>query len=286
MELSVSRLFPVSVFCRILALFLLLSLFTSVHADPTPQGGAANSTGASRTLTIAVANSFRPVAELIAAEFSQRHNVQIQLASASSGVLANQILHGAPFDLFLSADSARPALLVDRGLAYADSRLTYARGILVFWWPPGGSHKGGEPRLKQLNDVSRLSIANPRTAPYGEAAKALLQGQGLWTSMQKRLVRGAGASQAYQFVASGNIAAGLLPQSLLLQGGVEHDYLVIPQELYPPLAHQAVVIKNGKAQLARQFLQHLLGAGQNVLAEHGFYPAASFASTALHRGAD
>jgi molybdate transport system substrate-binding protein len=238
---------------------------------PAPALASNPEDSASRpTLILAVANSFRPVAELIARDFSASHDVQVQIASASSGVLTSQIINGAPFDLLLSADSARPTLLVERGIAVAESRQSYAHGILVFWWPPGGSHRGGLPTLADLDRVSRLAIANPRTAPYGEAAEALLRKRGLWQAMQPRLVRGAGASQAYQFVASGNIAAGLLPLSLLLQGGERDNYLVIPESLYSPLDHQLVIIKRGQQALAQQFIEFLLGPGQQRIADMGF----------------
>ncbi|GAA5216612.1 molybdate ABC transporter substrate-binding protein [Corallincola platygyrae] len=251
--------------------FLLNSLSSTSLADPRPQNTSRQTLP--QTLTIAVANSFKPVAEQIAAEYSSETGVAIRIASASSGVLANQLLHGAPFDLFLSADSERPKLLVERGIGLADSRLTYAYGRLVFWWPPGGAHQGGLPDLDKLNQVSRLAIANPRTAPYGEAAQQVLESLGLWQKMQSQLVRGAGASQAYQFVAGGNIAAGLLPLSLLIQGGIETDYLELPSYLYQRMAHQAVVISRGNQALAWAFLRYLMGPGQQAVKALGFEAA-------------
>lgn len=121
---------------------------------------------AADTITVAVASNFsRPAAEL-AARFAGETGVVVRISNGSTGKLYAQIVNGAPFDVFLAADTERPKLLEESGHAVAESRFTYAQGALVLW------SRDAKDCLAALADEGsgRVALANPRTAPYGKAA--------------------------------------------------------------------------------------------------------------------
>ncbi len=158
---------------------------------------------AAETLRVAVAANFRGTLEQISQHFQAETGHQVRISSASTGVLATQILHGAPFDLFLAADAQAPAALLRAGVGQ-DSEC-YASGELVL--------VGGAP--EQLADpTSSLAIANPDTAPYGRAALEVLARSEFTPGAGRKLVRGSNVLQAYQFWRSGAVKLALVARSL------------------------------------------------------------------------
>jgi len=178
---------------RYLLLFLLLGCGSA----------AGSSTG--EPLRIAVAANFRATLQQATELFQQQTGIEVVLSSGSSGVLHTQIVHGAPFDLFFSADRASAEKLAAGDLSGAP--FCYARGRLVL--------AGGNGELAQLADPGLdLAIANPATAPYGVAAMAVLARPEFAAGSGRRLVRGANVVQAYQFWRSGATELALLPRSI------------------------------------------------------------------------
>ena len=161
-------------------------------------------------LSVAVASNFSETLKRLEPHFAAATGHELRISTASSGKLYAQIVHGAPYDLFLSADSERPARLEIDGLAVEGSRMTYALGALLLWMPGG---KPGEEPLRTLSsgNFGRLAIANPKTAPYGRAAREVLESLQLWNKLQGKLVRGENVSQAFQFAASGGADLVLIP---------------------------------------------------------------------------
>jgi molybdate transport system substrate-binding protein len=171
---------------------------------------------ADERLTIAVASNFRNTAEQIADAFTKETGVSVSLSSGSTGKLYAQIVNGAPYDIFLAADMARPRLLQESGEATAGSLQAFADGRLVL--VSADPALEGRDCLKTLSQGSfrKLAIANPATAPYGAAAKAYLQEAGLWVDAMPRIVMGENISQTFQFVATGNATLGIVAASQLL----------------------------------------------------------------------
>ncbi len=186
---------------------------------------------AADSLTLAVAANFKPVLQRLNADFKHDTGIEIRLSSASSGVLATQILHGAPFDVFFSADAERPAQLIAGGLAAADASFCYASGRLAL--------VGG-----QLADLARatssVAIANPATAPYGTAALEVLARAEFLPGAARTLVRGNNAAQAYQFWHSGAADLALIPLAL----APEHA-IPIPAGWHQPVLQFALVLGSG-----------------------------------------
>ena len=214
---------------------------------------------AADTIQVAVASNFTQPMAHIAAAFQHDTGHQLLLSSGSSGKFYAQIASGAPFEVFLSADDEIPQRLEKEGLAVAGSRTTYAIGKLVLWSPrPGYVDSKGD--VLRGGGFARLAIANPKTAPYGAAARELMERQGMWLALQPRLVQGESVAQAYQFVASGNAELGFVALSQVRdESGVSHGSLwLVPQALYTPIRQDAVLLNKGKGKAAAEhFLVYL-----------------------------
>ena len=211
--------------------------------------------------TLAVAANFASPAKRIADQFMQRTGHRIALSSGSTGKFYAQIKSGAPFDAFLSADEETPLRLEREKLAVADSRFTYAIGKLVLWSPREGmvDDRGSVLRTRSFN---RLAIANPRLAPYGAAAKEVMEKLGVWQAMQDKLVQGENIAQTYQFVSSGNADLGFIALSQLHErGAAAGAQWLVPPDLHAPLRQDAVLLTRGMDKAAaREFLEYLRSA--------------------------
>jgi len=211
----------------------------------------------SETIHIAVAANFTDAAGVLATRFEAQSGHNVKLSFGSTGKLYAQISHGAPFEVFLAADKARPVRLCDEGMALKESRFTYAIGKLVLWSAEENRFGDGEAALKQGN-FRRLAIANPKTAPYGLAAQQLLQHLGAWEPLSDRLVRGDSIAQTFQFTATGNAEVGLVAASQVMAWPHKGSQWVVPQAYYQPIEQQAVVLKRGENSTAAQTFMRFL----------------------------
>jgi molybdate transport system substrate-binding protein len=217
-------------------------------------------------LLIATATNFKPALVDISESFQAQSGHSVSISSASTGVLYNQILHGAPFHIFLAADSQHPELLEHSGQAIAQTSFTYAWGQLVLAYreelAPLAARGPGE--LLQKPGLS-LVIANPDHAPYGRAAMAVLQKRPL--NPDHRLLRATNVGQAYQMWYSGGADAALVA----LSSSPAH-YLEVPANWYSPLQQQAVLLQRGEnLAAATQFLHYLASdQAQEVIRKHGY----------------
>ncbi len=222
-------------------------------------------------LRIAVAANFTPVLKKLIPNFYQQTNIKTQLISGASGAIFLQLKHGAPFDVFLSADSRRPEQLERDGLILADSRKTYAVGQLALF-----SH-GKLTALKQLNnltnDSTRFAIANPNIAPYGKAAKETLQHLDLWKNYQNKLITGINISQTFNQIRSKSVDAGIVANSQLVLNNLTG--VIIPSDHHLPINQQLVILKHSKNQQQAQQLSDFLRLAktQKIIASYGYINA-------------
>ena len=216
-------------------------------------------------INVAVAANFTEPAKEIATAFNQKTGHTAVLSFGASGQFYSQITQGAPFQVFLSADTARPQKLVDDGLAVPDSRFTYAIGKLVLWSKTPGLVQG-EATLKAAA-FAKLSICNPAAAPYGAAAVEAMKALGVYEALQPKLVEGATITQAYQFVETGNAELGFVALSQLAANEAGSRWLV-PQQLYTPIRQDAVLLKNGTDnEAASAFIAFLKSAEARAIIE-------------------
>jgi len=193
-------------------------------------------------IRVAVAANFLACAEELTGRFESATGYDVVLSGGSTGRHYAQIQAGAPFDIFLAADDERPRLLVDEGLAEADSRFVYALGKLALWVPDGSPELAADPEtILRDRGLGHLAIANPRLAPYGEAARQALSRLNLWSEVQSRLVRGQSVGQAWQFAATGNAGCALVALAQVRRHG-EGRWWEIDPALYDPIAQEAVLL--------------------------------------------
>lgn len=207
-------------------------------------------------LAVAVAGNFLPALEGLSPAFERATGHRLRISAGSTGKLYAQIRQGAPYDVFLAADRARPERLEAEALTVSGTRFTYAVGQLVLWAPEALPPET-LPTLLRSEPPPRLAIANPRLAPYGAAAEAWLRREGLWTRLAPRAVRGESVAQAFHFVASGNAPLGLVARSqwLSLDPSRRGAAWGLPADAHPPIEQQAVLLRDVPA--GRAFLDWL-----------------------------
>ena len=220
------------------------------------------------TIRVATASNFMTVMPKLAATFERNTGIEVSLIPGSSGKHYAQIVNGAPFDAFFSADVRRPLELEREGRIVPGSRFTYALGRLVLW-SPDDSLVDGSARVLEGDSFRRLAIANPRLAPYGEAAREILRSLELWDRLQDRLVRGENVAQAFQFVHSGNAELGFVALSQLT-GRDRGSRWLVPVERYTPIEQQAVLLREGPA---RSFLDWIRSDAARKMIEAAGYRA-------------
>ena len=230
---------------------------------------------ASEPLVIAAASDLNFALKEIIAEFEITSGDKVKLSLGSSGNFFAQIQHGAPYDLYFSADIRYPQKLVESGHAVADSLYRYAIGRIVVW-TPNQSSIHIERGLETLLDphIRKIAIANPKHAPYGRAAVAAMEHAQVYDRIKDKLVLGENISQSAQFVESGAADVGIIALSLALAPPMQAagHYWEIPADAYPPIEQGVVMLMGGKNQAsAKAFLSFIQGAeGQTIMTRYGF----------------
>ncbi len=224
-------------------------------------------------VSVAVAANFSAPMQRIASLFEQETGHKAVLSFGSTGGFYAQIRHGAPFDVFLSADEGTPAKLEQEGLGVTGSRFTYAVGRLVLWSKRAGwVDDHGE--VLRTGRFERLAMANPKLAPYGAAAVEVMNRMGLVQHLSSRLVQGDNIAQTYQFVSTGNASLGFVALSqVMLEGKLSQGSAwVVPTHLYTPIRQDAVMLTKGRNTPAAQALMTFLRSSQAlaVMRAHGY----------------
>lgn len=222
---------------------------------------------------LAVATNFRHAAESLTEDFETTTGHTLTLTTGSTGKLYAQIVHGAPFDVFLAADTTRPQRLETTGQAVLGSRQTYAIGQLVLWSKTTPQQPLDGPAYLTTASFRNLAMANPALAPYGAAARQVLQNLGLQKSLQRKIVMGQNIGQAFALVATGNAELGFVALSnVQARPHQQGAYWLVPQDLYTPIQQQGVLLtraKNNKAAIA--FMAYLRSPrAQNLIIDYGY----------------
>ncbi|WP_405229651.1 molybdate ABC transporter substrate-binding protein [Lentisalinibacter sediminis] len=207
-------------------------------------------------VTVAVAANFLATLQQLEPEFEQRSGHELRLAAGSTGSLYAQIANGAPYDVFLAADEARPARALEEGHAVPGSGFVYAVGTLILWSADPDRPVGPEALDGEFH---HLAIANPRTAPYGAAAQEVLTAMGYWEALQGRIARAQSVAGAWSAVASGAADLGFVAlSSVVADGAPAGSHWEPPQALYTPLRQSAVLLTHGAGNPgAAAFLEFL-----------------------------
>jgi molybdate transport system substrate-binding protein len=224
----------------------------------------------------AAANFIYALDSLHAAFKHAAPEVVVTVTTGASGSLFAQIKNGAPFDVFLSADTDYPAQLVAARLGEATTLRTFATGRLVLWTTQSDLDVANLHGALRSPNVKKIALAQPKSAPYGRAAQAALEKLGTWSELRSRLVFGESISQTAQFVETGNADLGFVAMSLVLSPRLKSKghWKEVPPELYAgvPLDHAGVLTKRGAGNPAAQRYLDFLGsaAAKKILRDYGY----------------
>jgi len=224
-------------------------------------------------IRIAAASDLKFALDSVISVFQLRHAATIQPIYGSSGKLFEQILNGAPFDIYLSADILYPEEISKKGQA-ASEVYPYAVGRLVLWSRKINTEERG---IQAMTDsgVKKIAIANPRHAPYGQRAQEVLIHYGLFEGIERQLVFGENISQTAQFVTTGAADIGIIALSLALSPAMKrytNSYYLIPEESHQPLIQGGVITKYGSGKNQVKLFFEFLKSETSVaiLQEYGF----------------
>ena len=211
---------------------------------------------AAATVQIAVASNFMEPAKEIAATFTAQTGHRTNLSFGPSGQIYVQLTHGAPFEIFLSADKERPQQAEKDGFSVNGTRFTYAVGRLVLYSTrPGYVDANG--KVLTRGDFDHLAIADPAIAPYGLAAVESLGKLGLYDRLKPKIVQGSSIAQTFQFVQTGAAEIGFVAQSQVINR-TDGSRWIVPAKLHSPIDQQVVLLKTGaKNPAAKAFMTFL-----------------------------
>lgn len=222
---------------------------------------------------VAVAANFTAPIQKIALEFEKDTGHKALVSTGATGAFYAQIKNGAPFEVFLSADDETPAKLEAEGMGVKGSRFTYAVGKLVLWSAKPGFVDARGDVLKK-GDFNKLSLANPKTAPYGSAALEVMKKLGVLDAVQPKIVQGENISQAFQFVSTGNAEIGFVALSQVWQDGAlkSGSAWIVPADQHSPIRQDAILLAKGEGKpAAAALLKYLQGnKARAVIKSYGY----------------
>ena len=222
----------------------------------------------------AVATNFHNPFKAVVKQFEKKTAHKVIVIAGSTGKLYAQIVNGAPFDIFLSADSLRPKLLIQEGRAISGTQYSYAFGKITLWSPR--SNVISESLISTLlkNKFSHIAIANPNTAPYGKAAFQTLEKVGQWDRLKPLVVQGENIGQTFQFVFSENAELGFVALSQVLdpKNNQKGKRVEIPSEYYDPIKQDIVILTRGKNNTGAMALWEFLRGehAKQIIKKYGY----------------
>lgn len=225
------------------------------------------------SLRIAAASDLQAALPRLAEGFRAKSGIAITPTFLSSGLLAQQIKQGAPYDVFLSADEAFVRGLARGGSIRPESVRNYGQGSLVLAvYREAGNGVGSLADLARP-EVKKIALANPETAPYGKAGKQALERAGLWEKLQPKIVIAESVRQALLYAQKGDAEAALVGRAIAKIPEVRT--VEIEASLYDPIVQALGIVADSSRQAdAGAFVAFVLGGeGQAILKEFGFKPA-------------
>ena len=236
---------------RALARHLALSILLFISINYVAQAGQ---------VSVAVASNALKAMQSIKNEFEKKTPYKLTISSGSTGKLYAQIINGAPYDVFLAANVSEAKRLQEKDIIVKGSRFTYAKGRLALCSTSQALDETSAKQRLSSGNFNRLALATPKTAPYGEAAKAVLQKLGAWESNKRKLIKGENISQTYQFTASGNVDMGFVALAQVWKNNKTtlKTCWQVPANYHPALEQQAVWLKRAaKNYAAKAFIDFM-----------------------------
>ena len=219
---------------------------------------------AQQKITVAVAANMQYTMQELIAEFNKTNKITVSVVLGASGNLTQQILNGAPFDVFISADAAFPQKLADNHFTLEPPKV-YAQGLLVLWSVKPGIQPAKDLKLLTGANIKSIAIANPKTAPYGHAAESILKKYGLYDKISSKLVTGESITQTSQFIATQNADIGFTAKSIVISKEMngKGKWVELITGDYPAIEQSAALLKYAKQNIeaeSKKFYDFLYSA--------------------------
>ena len=223
-------------------------------------------------VSVAVAANFTAPMQKLGAMFEKQTGNKVVISSGATGKFYAQIVNGAPFDVLLAADDTTPEKLEKEGKGVKGTRYTYAIGQLVLW-SPRDNYVDSEGKVLNT-DFDHISVANPKLAPYGQAAVEALTKMNLLDKVKPRFVTGENIAQTYQFVATGNAPLGFVALSQVMTDGkvTKGSHWIVPASMHEPIRQDAILLNKGENnETAKELLQYLKSEpAREVIRTYGY----------------
>ncbi|WP_230383790.1 molybdate ABC transporter substrate-binding protein [Pedobacter endophyticus] len=226
-------------------------------------------------LRVAVAANAQDVIKKLQVDFKKKTGITIEVIIGSSGKLTAQIMNGAPYDVFLSADTEFPAKLYAAGFGSEKPKI-YALGSLIICGNTKGDIKNWQ-KLITSPQTTKLAIANPKTAPYGKAAKESLEFYKLKDWVEKKLVYGESISQVNTYIQTGVVNVGFTTEAFLYENSDKSKlkWTRVDTKTYSALTQSVILLKHPKGnQLAQatKFYDYLSSASaRKIITANGYH---------------
>lgn len=220
-------------------------------------------------ITVAVAANMQYASEALKAEFEKSENIKVEIIIGSSGKLTQQIISTAPFDIFISADTSFPQKLFEGNFTVGAPKV-YAQGVLVLWTVKKDVSIKPDLQVLLHDNIKSIAIANPKNAPYGSAAEALLKKYNLYDKVKNKLVFGESITQTSQFIATQAADIGFTAKSIILSNEMKGKgfWIDLNPTDYPPIKQAAVLLKYGQQthpQESKKFYDFLFSIKAKVV---------------------
>lgn len=236
--------------------------------------------GENTTLQIATAANFSSTLQKISEKFHELHpEIEVKIIPGATGNLYSQIINGAPFDLFFSADEKHADLLIERNIAHSDHvsdhSFVYAKGRLCLLTSNKEREKLSEKTL-QNDDFKFLAIAKPDSSPYGFAAKEVLEKLALWEKLNQKIIYAQDVGAAMTFITSENVDFGFVALSQIISwqeknNQKEQNFWVVPQNFYKPVKQKVVLLRGPREKEAQKFLEFVKSSEvEKLIRESGY----------------
>ena len=245
-------------------------LFVIMLINILPLAGPSKTVFAQDAIKVAVATNFIRTADELVDSFAKETDITVIRSTGATGMLYSQIVNGAPYDLFLSADTMRPELLHQKGLC--DEPFTYAGGRVVLWSARTDLDESENwQKVIMRPDIDRVAIANPATAPYGSAAVAAMERAGIREIMKPRLVYGQNVGQTFQYGWQGAADMAFVSLSFALseQGRLGKTWLL--PEADPVIQKGCLLADSKNKESVHELIAFFrTGRARTILAEFGY----------------
>ncbi len=222
-----------------------------------------------KKVTVAVAANVQYAMAALKARFEAETGIKVNIIIGSSGKLTQQIQQGAPFDVFVSADTKYPQVLYNNKMTSGTPKV-YATGVLVVWTVRQDIKPAADLSFLQQSDIKKIALANPKTAPYGAAAEEVLHYYKLYDQVKSKLVFGESISQTNQFILSRSADIGFTAKSMVLSSEAKRQgtWVELDKKAYTPIAQAAVLLQHGSEMnkgAAETFYDYLYSASARTI---------------------